>query len=35
LKQAAMIVASFVWHTAQRDEKMPRKISEADSDEER
>ncbi|MBI5917269.1 MAG: M20/M25/M40 family metallo-hydrolase [Bacteroidetes bacterium] len=25
LKQAATIVASFVWHTSQRDEKMPRR----------
>lgn len=25
LKQAATIVASFVWHTSQRDEKLPRK----------
>ena len=25
LKQAATIIASFVWHTAQRDEKLPRK----------
>lgn len=25
LKQAAMVIASFVWHTAQRDEKLPRK----------
>jgi Zn-dependent M28 family amino/carboxypeptidase len=35
LKQAATIVASFVWHTAQRDEKLPRKISAEDSDKER
>ncbi len=25
LKQAATIVASFVWHTSQRDEKLPRR----------
>lgn len=25
LKQAATLVASFVWHTSQRDEKLPRK----------
>ncbi|MBK7869657.1 MAG: M20/M25/M40 family metallo-hydrolase [Saprospiraceae bacterium] len=25
LKQAATIIASFVWHTSQRDEKLPRK----------
>lgn len=25
LKQASTIIASFVWHTSQRDEKMPRK----------
>jgi carboxypeptidase Q len=25
LKQAAIIVATFVYNTAQRDEKMPRK----------
>jgi carboxypeptidase Q len=25
LSQAATIIASFVWHTAQRDEKLPRK----------
>ena len=25
LKQAATIIASFVWHTAQRDEMIPRK----------
>jgi Zn-dependent M28 family amino/carboxypeptidase len=25
LKQAATIIASFVWHTAQRDEMLPRK----------
>jgi len=25
LKQAATIVAAFVWHTAQRDERLPRK----------
>lgn len=25
LKQAATIVATFVWHTSQRDEKLPRK----------
>jgi Zn-dependent M28 family amino/carboxypeptidase len=25
LMQAATIIASFVWHTAQRDEKLPRK----------
>ena len=25
LKQAAVIVASFVYHTAMRDEKLPRK----------
>jgi len=25
LKQAATVIASFVWHTAQRDEKLPRK----------
>jgi len=25
LQQAATIIASFVWHTAQRDEKLPRK----------
>ncbi|MFQ5569226.1 MAG: M28 family peptidase [Rhodothermales bacterium] len=27
LKQAATIIASFVYHTAQRDEKLPRKVS--------
>lgn len=26
LKQAATIVASFVWHTSQRDAKLPRKV---------
>ena len=26
LEQAATIIASFVWHTAQRDEKLPRKV---------
>ncbi len=26
LKQAATIIASFVYHTAQRDEKLPRKV---------
>ena len=25
LKQAATIVASFVWHKSQRDEPLPRK----------
>lgn len=25
LKQAATVIASFVWHTSQRDEKLPRK----------
>ena len=25
LSQAATIIASFIWHTAQRDEKLPRK----------
>jgi hypothetical protein len=25
LKQAATIIASFAYHTAQRDEKLPRK----------
>ncbi|MCB0686915.1 MAG: M20/M25/M40 family metallo-hydrolase [Saprospiraceae bacterium] len=25
MKQAATVIASFVWHTAQRDEKLPRK----------
>ena len=25
LKQAATVIASFVYHTAQRDEKLPRK----------
>ena len=25
LAQAATIIASFAWHTAQRDEKLPRK----------
>ncbi len=25
MKQAATIIASFIWHTAQRDEKLPRK----------
>lgn len=25
LKQAATIIASFVWHTAQRNDKLPRK----------
>jgi hypothetical protein len=25
LKQAATIIAAFVFHTAQRDEKLPRK----------
>ena len=28
LSQAATIIASFVWHTAQRDEKLPRKAFE-------
>lgn len=28
LKQAATIIASFVWHTSQRDEKLPRKAKE-------
>lgn len=28
LKQAATIIASFVWHTSQRDEKLPRKEKE-------
>ena len=26
LKQAATIIASFAYHTAQRDEKLPRKV---------
>ena len=26
LKQAATIIASFIWHTAQRDSLMPRKV---------
>ncbi len=26
LQQAATIIASFVYHTAQRDEKLPRKV---------
>lgn len=30
LKQAATIIASFVWHTAQRDEMLPRKKVEVD-----
>lgn len=28
LKQAATIIASFVWHTAQRDEMLPRRVME-------
>ncbi len=28
LKQAATIISSFIWHTAQRDEKLPRKAIE-------
>jgi carboxypeptidase Q len=26
MKQAAMVIAAFVWNTAQRDEKLPRKV---------
>ena len=26
LKQAATIIAYFIWQTSQRDEKLPRKI---------
>ena len=33
LKQAATIVASFVWHTAQRDEKLPRRAMEEQKEE--
>ncbi len=31
LKQAATIVASFIWHTAQRDEMLPRKKMEIET----
>ncbi len=31
LKQAATIIASFVWHTSQRDEQLPRKPMKTDS----
>jgi hypothetical protein len=27
LKQAATVIASFVMHTAMRDEKLPRKVT--------
>jgi hypothetical protein len=30
LSQAATIIASFVWNTSQRDEKLPRKVREED-----
>ena len=30
LQQAATIIASFVWHTSQRDEKLPRKAIDAE-----
>lgn len=26
MKQAATIIASFIWHTAQRDGLLPRKV---------
>lgn len=32
MKQAATIVASFVWHTSQRDEKLPRKHLEIEAE---
>ena len=31
LKQAATIIASFVWNTSQRDEKLPRKALEIEN----
>ncbi len=34
LQQAATIIASFVWHTAQRDEKLPRKELKLNDEEE-
>lgn len=33
LQQAATIIASFVWHTAQREEPLPRKVKETASTE--
>lgn len=30
LQQAATVIASFVWHTAQRDEKLPRKANDTE-----
>ena len=30
LQQAATVIASFVWHTSQRDEKLPRKAIDAE-----
>jgi Zn-dependent M28 family amino/carboxypeptidase len=30
LKQAATIIASFIWHTSQRDGQLPRKVLKMD-----
>jgi hypothetical protein len=32
LRQAATVVAAFVWHAAQRDEMLPRKPMETEQD---